>query len=127
MVGEQEVERLAAEGERVFYHEWDSGEGGSGAGTEAVYRRGDEYYAVMSYGGKPVGPYGSLWEAVEAIGLESVNIATVAIGCSELGADQVAVRLRAKKDAGHRFTINGEPWLIGEGLVIAPDPAVSGA
>jgi hypothetical protein len=120
MVGEQDVERLVAEGERVFYHEWDSGEGGSGAGTEAVYRRGDEYYAVMSYGGKPVEPYGSLWEAVEAIGLEEVSPATVAMGCTELAADELAVRLRAKKGAGHRFTINGEPWLIGEGLVVVP-------
>jgi hypothetical protein len=108
------MDRIAEQGEQVFFHRWDTGPSGSGTGTEVVYRVGDEYLAFMSWGGKPIGPFGSLWDAVRDIGLESVNRATVEVGCSELGAGELAARLKTKEEPGLSILINGEAWVVAE-------------
>jgi len=118
MTAEHDSQSILDAGEQVFTHTWQSTP--TKGGTETVYRLDDQYYAVMSYGGKPVGPYPNLWDVVPLIGLEEVNIATVALTCTELLADELAARLRTKEEPGHTFTINGEPWAVGNGQAIMP-------
>lgn len=114
----QDGEDTRAPMEMVFTHTWRGVE--PGTGSEYVVRAFGAYYAVMSVAGRMLGPYAGLWQAVEALGLEEIKHTTVSLECTELPANEVATHLRTKEGPGHRFTINGEPWVIGPGQRIVP-------
>lgn len=118
---EAHLEDIIETGELVFFHAWDSanpdgtpaaGTGAGGAGSERIYRKGNEYvFASEDFGNS--GPFASLEDAFGVIDLFFVNSATKEIESTELSEMELLDRIHIDfedPDYEIRFLLNGKPY-----------------
>ena len=110
--GEDHLDEVIENGELVFFHSWDSGGPGAGAGSERIYRLKSEYvFASEDFGNS--GPFKSLEDALSVIDLFFVNSATTEIESSEMTERELLDRIHIEfedPDYEISFLLNGRPY-----------------
>ena len=105
-------ERLVNDGKSVYSIWWDSGNPGSGAGVESVYKLNGAYFVLIESESYPMGPYSTLLEAIKCTELDFIMSAVTDIDCTEMSDIQLAPELRSPNEEGYEVLINKERWML---------------
>ena len=120
---EELLDEIIENGKCVHDLGWDSGAPSAGADNERIYKYHGQYYGVTS-NWDVYGPYATLRDVLHYEEFVWINSATEYIRNGELTVDELLpypVTSAEDVENVHRFTINGEPWLLTAGGQLHPD------